>query len=226
MAKLWCFSGTPLLPSRNQFRRNHGVQRCSNTNMLKSMNTYASMNKESESETPQILKIVVTGVTELLRLFSPSFDQSSFEKQSDQFPISTVDDVLSIIKSDYDNAYFVTGNFTSSIYAENCIFEDPTIKFRGRELYARNLKLLVPFFDQASIILQKIEKDVDSDRNFVLASWKLRTNLKLPWRPLISIDGSTVYELNEDYRIVRHVESWNVSAVEAVFQIFSLNSGG
>ncbi|KAK7355999.1 hypothetical protein VNO80_15264 [Phaseolus coccineus] len=226
MAKLWCFSGTPLLPSRNQFRRNHGVQRCSNTNMPKSMNTCASMNKESESETPQILKIVVTGVTELLRLFSPSFDRSSFEIQRDQFPISTVDDVLSIIKSDYDNAYFVTGNFTSSIYAENCIFEDPTIKFRGRELYARNLKLLVPFFDQASIILQKIEKDVDSDRNFVLASWKLRTNLKLPWRPLISIDGSTVYELNEDYRIVRHVESWNVSAVEAVFQIFSLNSGG
>jgi len=34
----------------------------------------------------------------------------SFEKQRDEFPISTVDDVLSIIKSDYDNAYFVTGN--------------------------------------------------------------------------------------------------------------------
>jgi len=28
----------------------------------------------------------------------------------------------------------------------------------GRDLYARNLKLLVPFFDRASIILQKIEK--------------------------------------------------------------------
>ncbi|CAJ1976218.1 unnamed protein product [Sphenostylis stenocarpa] len=66
--------------------------------------------------------------------------------------------------------------------------------------------------------------DVDSDTNFVLASWKLRTNLKLPWRPLISIDGSTIYELNEDYRIVRHVESWNVSAIEAVLQIFSINS--
>jgi len=24
------------------------------------------------------------------------------------------------------------GNFTSSIYSENCIFEDPTIKFRGK----------------------------------------------------------------------------------------------
>ncbi|KAG5004311.1 hypothetical protein JHK82_028325 [Glycine max] len=128
----------------------------------------------------------------------------SLEKQRDQieFPASSVDDVLRIIKSDYDNAYFVT----------------------GRELYARNLKLLVPFFDSASIILQKIDKDVDSDTNFVLASWKLRTNLKLPWRPLISIDGSTVYELNEDYKIVRHVESWNISAVEAVLQIFSFKS--
>ncbi|CAJ1976217.1 unnamed protein product [Sphenostylis stenocarpa] len=163
MAKIWCFSGTPpLLPSRNQFRRNHSVQRCSNANMPKSMKTYASMNKKSESEsereTPQILKIAVSGVTELLRLFSPSLNQSSFQKQRDEFSISTVDDVLSIIKSDYDNAYFVTGNFTSSIYAENCIFEDPTIKFRGRELYARNLKLLVPFFACASIVLQKIEK--------------------------------------------------------------------
>lgn len=28
----------------------------------------------------------------------------------------------------------------------------------GRDLYARNLKLLVPFFDSASIVLLKIEK--------------------------------------------------------------------
>ncbi|KAG4983493.1 hypothetical protein JHK87_028242 [Glycine soja] len=227
MAKICCWSGTPpLQPLHKQFRRNHGVQNCSNTNTLNRRKIYACLNREKESETPQILKIAVSGVTELLRLFSPSSHQTSLEKQRDQieFPASSVDDVLRIIKSDYDNAYFVTGNFSSSIYAENCIFEDPTIKFRGRELYARNLKLLVPFFDSASIILQKIDKDVDSDTNFVLASWKLRTNLKLPWRPLISIDGSTVYQLNEDYKIVRHVESWNISAVEAVLQIFSFKS--
>lgn len=116
MAKLWCFSGTPLPPSRNQvplllhdnksnlikyiyrgefklfkfvvayliyivplqlqLRRNHGVQRYSNTKVPKSMKIYVSMNKESESETPQMLKIVVSGVTELLRVFSPSFDQA------------------------------------------------------------------------------------------------------------------------------------------------------
>ncbi|KAK7269233.1 hypothetical protein RIF29_21951 [Crotalaria pallida] len=181
---------------------------------------------DTETKTPQILKIAVSGVTQLLRLFSPSIQSSvlsgDVEKQNDEFSVSSVDDVLMIIKSDYDDkAYFVTGNFTSSIYAEDCIFEDPTIKFRGRELYERNLKLLVPFFDLASIKLQKIEKDVGSDSNFVRATWKLRTNLKLPWKPLISIDGSTLYELDEDFKIVRHVESWNVSALEAILQIFT-----
>lgn len=31
------------------------------------------------------------------------------EKQRDEFSVSSVDDVLIIIKSDYDKAYFVTG---------------------------------------------------------------------------------------------------------------------
>ncbi|KAK9293067.1 hypothetical protein L1049_021051 [Liquidambar formosana] len=146
-------------------------------------------------------------------------------KQSDGFSVSGIGDVLMILKSDYENAYFVTGNFTSEIYAEDCVFEDPTIKFRGKELYSRNLKLLVPFFDRPSIGLQNIEKGIKSETNFVLARWKLRTYLKLPWRPLISIDGSTVYELDKEFKIVRHAESWNVSALEAVGQIFTPSSG-
>ncbi|XP_057424707.1 uncharacterized protein LOC130718206 isoform X2 [Lotus japonicus] len=174
MAKVW--TGTPpLLPLRSKLPSLQ-FQCCSYSNTPK---ISASFNREREkTETPQILKIAVSGVTELLRLFSPPNQTSvlseDIEKQTQESPVSSVDDVLMIIQSDYEKAYFVTGNFTSSIYAENCLFEDPTIKFRGRDLYARNLKLLVPFFDCASIRLQKIEKDVDSDTNYVVASWKLR----------------------------------------------------
>uniref|UniRef100_A0A803KPM3 Uncharacterized protein n=2 Tax=Chenopodium quinoa TaxID=63459 RepID=A0A803KPM3_CHEQI len=174
-------------------------------------------------------------------------------KGEEDLLISGVDDVLGILKSDYDNAYFVTdcmhldivhaqdeacgyrGNsynlricdhsyawiFTSSMYIEDCLFEDPTIKFHGRELYSRNLQLLVPFFEQPSIVLKSIEKGVDAERDFVLATWSLRTYLKLPWKPLIAIEGSTTYDLNDEYKIVKHVERWNVSAVEAVGQIFT-----
>lgn len=33
------------------------------------------------------------------------------EKQRDEFSVSSVDDVVTILKSDYQNAYFVTGMF-------------------------------------------------------------------------------------------------------------------
>ncbi|XWS65170.1 hypothetical protein CRYUN_Cryun05aG0068900 [Craigia yunnanensis] len=52
---------------------------------------------------------------------------------------------------------------------------------------------------------QLIKWGVNRETNFVLATWRLRTYLKLPWRPLISIDGSTFYELDEKFTIVRSV---------------------
>ncbi|XP_071694236.1 uncharacterized protein [Rutidosis leptorrhynchoides] len=189
--------------SRNGFR-------CSNTN-----------------DTPQLLKIVVSGTTEILRLFS-SFNKNRLNEvvteQTYETSASNVDDIIMILKSDYDDAYFVTGNFTSGIYAEDCIFEDPTIRFSGRKLYSRNLKLLVPFFEDASISLQSINKVVNGERESVMASWTLRTYLKLPWRPLISIDGRTVYDLDSQFKIGKHVESWSVTPLEAIGQIFTPSS--
>ncbi|XP_020275753.1 uncharacterized protein LOC109850206 [Asparagus officinalis] len=145
-------------------------------------------------------------------------------RSEDVVAAQSVDDVVRILKLDYDNAYFVTGKFTADIYVEDCLFEDPTIKFHGRDRYSKNLDLLVPFFDTPSIELEKIEKGQDSDVNFVLAKWKLRTYLKFPWRPLISIRGTTTYDLDSEFKIVRHAESWNISALQAVGQIFALGS--
>ncbi|GMI94185.1 hypothetical protein like AT3G04890 [Hibiscus trionum] len=201
-------------------RRAHGGARCCSV----------SPETENKTKTPPLLRLAVSGVTELLRFFSSSTQDNGADHQlntgdSEGISVSDVADVLRILKADYENAYFVTGNFTSAIYAEDCIFEDPTIKFRGKELYSRNLKLLVPFFDSPSIGLQKIEKGANMETNFVLATWRLRTYLKLPWRPLISIDGSTLYELDEKLKIVRHAESWDVSALEAVGQIFTPSGG-
>lgn len=165
----------------------------------------SSSSKQNKKETPQLLKIAVSGVTELLRFFSfdsKRLDASSYKRRDDVL-LSSVDDILQILKSDYENAYFVT----------------------GKDLYSRNLKLLVPFFEYPSIELEKIEKGTNSETTSVLATWKLRTFLRLPWRPLISIDGSTVYDLDNEFKIVRHAESWSVSALEAVGQIFTPSFG-
>lgn len=66
--------------------------------------------------------------------------------------------------------------------------------------------------------------DSSYEMDFILATWKLRTYLKFPWRPLVAIKGTTTYDLDKNYKIVRHAESWNISALEAVGQIFKLGS--
>ncbi|KAJ4831147.1 hypothetical protein Tsubulata_000684 [Turnera subulata] len=199
-------------------KRIRGI-RCCSSGELDSQKKNKPM--ATTNRTPQFLKLAVSGVTELLRVLSPPNKEIGNNEDGDEISVSGVDDVIMILKSDYENAYFVTGIFTSAIYAEDCIFEDPTIRFQGTELYSRNLKLLVPFFDSPSIGLTNIEKGASSETNSVRATWKLRTYLKFPWRPLISIDGQTVYELDNNFKIMRHSESWNVSALEAIGQIFT-----
>ncbi|KAH7306330.1 hypothetical protein KP509_22G006900 [Ceratopteris richardii] len=126
---------------------------------------------------------------------------------------------MDVLKRDYGRAYFLTGEFTRSLYAEDCYFADPTISFKGIDLYEQNLKLLIPFLEEPALTLFSMDKDPGED-SCVRASWQLRTRLRLPWRPIISVGGSTVYILSEQYKVISHVESWDISVWEALSQIF------
>ncbi|CAL9134233.1 unnamed protein product, partial [Musa textilis] len=122
-----------------------------------------------------LLQLAVGGVTEILRLLSPK-KQRDETKAAEQAPslARSVDDVVRILRADYDRAYFLTGEFTSDIYADDCLFEDPTINFRGMDRYSQNLDLLVPFFDRPFLKLENIEKGKNYEMNFILATWCLR----------------------------------------------------
>uniref|UniRef100_A0A1D1YBZ4 UPF0173 metal-dependent hydrolase STK_14180 n=1 Tax=Anthurium amnicola TaxID=1678845 RepID=A0A1D1YBZ4_9ARAE len=184
---------------------------------------FAGAGDRRERMAPRLLKMAVSGVTELLRIVPgpPRKPRENLSGRAEEPLGRSVEDVVSILRSDYERAYFLTGNFTSELYSVDCLFEDPTIKFYGKDKYSQNLDLLVPFFDHPSLVLEKIEKLVDHERECIFATWRLRTYLRLPWRPLISIGGTTTYDLDDQFKIVRHVERWHVSALEAVGQIFA-----
>uniref|UniRef100_A0A452ZEZ3 Uncharacterized protein n=1 Tax=Aegilops tauschii subsp. strangulata TaxID=200361 RepID=A0A452ZEZ3_AEGTS len=170
---------------------------------------------------PPIVRAAVSAVTELLRALSPKKPRQAVEAVDAELESPrSVEEVVAVLEADYRRAYFLTGNFTLDIYAEDCLFEDPTIKFRGRSRYSQNLDLLVPFFDSPSLQLENIDKGLRVDTKFIIATWTLRTYLKLPWRPLIAIRGNTTYDLDEEYKVVRHAESWDVSPLEAIGQLF------
>lgn len=170
--------------------------------------------------------------------------------------------VMNVIRSDYDSrAYFITGEISDGIYDEDCFFADPTISFTGRELWKRNLQLLVPFLETPSIKLLSLERvddekvveereekkeengnstleELKEDSNFnnknskqrgamLRATWILRTGLRLPWRPWVEVEGATDYELKwpENNKVVRHVESWNISGLQALLLVFTPGDG-
>ncbi|GKV40215.1 hypothetical protein SLEP1_g47885 [Rubroshorea leprosula] len=186
VSRNWMAHQSPFIPQKA-----HGARCCS-----------AAPGNGNGSKTPQLLKLAVSGVTELLRPFS--FSEARYPSLSS---------VWMAAQLNHSGADLVVGG---------CLLE--WFLF-CKQLYSRNLKLLLPFFESPSIGLQTIEKGVNLETNFVLAKWRLRTYLKLPWRPLISIsiDGSTFYELDDKFMIARHTERWNVSALEAVGQIFTLS---
>ncbi|DBA87775.1 TPA: hypothetical protein ACH3X1_004774 [Trebouxia sp. C0004] len=120
-----------------------------------------------------------------------------------------IDGLLACIREDFDKrAYFIT---------------DPTVRFSGLTKWKGNLKLLVPFLVEPEIQLTRLESQQGAQLVPLLqAEWTLQTYLKLPWRPFINVIGATEYSLNaEANQIVRHIESWNITPLQAIKQIFT-----
>ena len=50
------------------------------------------------------------------------------------------------------------GEVDTGLYKQDCLFADPTIRFRGREKYVNNLQTLKAFFVQPRIELYSLKK--------------------------------------------------------------------
>ncbi|XP_020590221.1 uncharacterized protein LOC110031388 isoform X2 [Phalaenopsis equestris] len=169
-----------------------------------------STSSSDHHKSPPLLKSAISGLTELLRTFSPKKrrDDSGFE---DAPLAGSVDDVLQILSIDYGRAYFLTG-----IAYELCsMFDLVVIEILLQTFMPTIACLRIPPLNSLGC---------NNGTNFIIAKWKLRTYLKFPWRPFISITGTTTYDLNEEFHIVKHAENWNISPLEAIGQIFAPGS--
>ncbi len=91
---------------------------------------------------------------------------------------------------------------------------DPTISFAGLATWTRNIAALKLFFREPKLELRAI--DLNTATRTVETQWRLTCELALPWRPFIDVEGSTVhrYDPTRGGRVVEHVESWEVSALD------------
>mmetsp|Transcript_22892 Transcript_22892/g.29742 ORF Transcript_22892/g.29742 Transcript_22892/m.29742 type:complete len:245 (-) Transcript_22892:127-861(-) len=203
---------------------------CSNKYCLKyaqafnlQMNDNNSIQKSQNQNTSPALKGAVSFLTYSLNSLVKNPEELLVSKESSvakqRNKISTTS-LLKGLRKDYKNNYFLTGDISVELYDDDCTFVDPTIRFSGLSTWKTNISNLKLFFINPSIELLdiKLEKNI----NGIRAKWILNCGLALPWRPQICVGGSTLHSFDpaKGNRVYLHEETWDISAFEAVLQIF------
>lgn len=177
-----------------------------------------------------VVRALVSLSTEALRLVGPKSRPDELPSSPPAEAPSSMAEFVEKLEEDFRRMYFVTGDLADELYVSDCVFADPTISFEGLELYKNNLRLLIPFLASPEIGLQGPIEVVDevveagTRRARVMATWTLDTGLKLPWKPRVFVNGTTDYYL-VDFRIVRHVERWDIDPRQAVLMVLGLYAG-
>ncbi|PRW51066.1 hypothetical protein C2E21_5369 [Chlorella sorokiniana] len=132
----------------------------------RTIRTHASANGRADNP---LVSLAVGAMTEGLRLAGVGADDYRAATTAATSPARAggralrrgdVAGLLRTLRRDYtENSYFVTGVLDNAeIYSPDCLFADPTISFRGRDLYVRNLSLLVPFLEEPRIELKSLRQ--------------------------------------------------------------------
>jgi hypothetical protein len=128
------------------------------------------------------------------------------------------------IKADFtERCYLWTGNINPDIYAEDCVFTDPTLTFKGLSTYQRNLASLQPLVDRlvAKGDIELLSCTLHLEEKCVVAEWRMNGTFTFPWKPCLDLHGCTKFRFDSaaGNRIVRYDETWNMPAFAALMQL-------
>ena len=122
-------------------------------------------------------------------------------------------DILAVLQDDYRN---FPQNQTYSIYAEDVYFKDPITEFRGCDRYQQNIRFIQTWFRDPKLDLHHIQR---TDRQ-IRTDWTLSWTTPLPWQPRIAIDGWSDLTLNQQEKIISHIDYWHCSRWAVLRQHF------
>ncbi|KAI7841313.1 hypothetical protein COHA_004932 [Chlorella ohadii] len=124
----------------------------------------------------------------------------------------TREQAIAAIKEDYSKNYFVSGAGDLAAYTPDCYFADPFAGFSGTQRFKNNVSNL-------GSLMQDIQLDItgwaEGERELV-TKWRFSAILDLPWRPRLAAAGGTTHVFDEDNRVVKHIESWDVDPARVV----------
>ncbi|BDA40993.1 hypothetical protein COCOBI_01-6480 [Coccomyxa sp. Obi] len=125
--------------------------------------------------------------------------------------------LLEVIKRDFsDGQYYITGKLDQSIFADDCEFIDPTTNVKGPGTYS---KAVAALFDHETSRADLISIEV-TDPQTITSRWRFDAAINFPGKPRIKpYTGSTRYII-KDGLIQQHIETWDISTLDAFVSIF------
>jgi hypothetical protein len=127
----------------------------------------------------------------------------------------TREGALESIRADYAEEYFVSGRGEMAAYAGDCEFADPFVSFRGLDRFRANVANLGGMMREVDLQIKSFEETEDG----VQTEWRFSCVLDLPWRPMLAASGGTTHVLNDENRVVRHYERWDVDPKKVLGQL-------
>jgi Uncharacterized conserved protein (DUF2358) len=122
-------------------------------------------------------------------------------------------DILDALRADYQN---FPHNQTYELYADDVYFKDPMTAFRGKARYQQMIGFIDQWFLNPTLELH----DLQRTENQIRSDWTLSWNTPLPWKPRIQISGWSDLLLNEQDKIISHIDYWHCSKWEVLKQHF------
>jgi hypothetical protein len=116
--------------------------------------------------------------------------------------------------------YFLSGDLSTDIFRDDCIFLDPTNEVASLSQYQRALRIL---FDPNESIVQLLSPlAVNEETRTISANIRSRGFLQLPWKPYVTAYESVVqFFVDENGLVSRQSQTWSKSASQALKESFT-----
>ena len=169
-------------------------------------------------------------------------DSSSASSSSSTTQSSlTFHEALSMIREDYKQDYFVTGQGSMKAYVDTCRFADDFSSFQGENAVNRfktNVQNLGSLCDDVSIdwnlyvsdvdVTNETPPKIDADTapSSIRSTWRFKATLRLPWRPILAAKGGTEHVLSpENNRVCEHIERWDSKPGDVIVNLLRPSNG-
>ena len=118
-------------------------------------------------------------------------------------------------KPDNHKGYYITGRLSTELYRDDCFFDgpDPDMPVKGLRKY---LNAASQLFETKSSVAELLDLKHEEETDLIVATWRIKGVLHLPWKPQMpEWTGTTTYYRDEDGLIYKHVETWDLSVLQA-----------